>query len=394
MPDSGRRVLDEALVSERRLNIHAVDPEREAPESRYRGVGSELRAERCRLDLDLDDVSQRLRIRRSHLAAIEEGRFGDLPGRIYAIGFLRTYAEFLGADGDVCVQLFKDEAGTSGGHSRRLEFPVPPSENRRPGPVTLLVAIVLAAAVYAGWYTFDHGSEQLVDVVPEVPERFLRQLAESPSVGLDQGAFENSGHARSTSMAAPSQRAMTAVPGAAMAAERDERDLAPIALAGLNAPADSAETSVTAEPTVTAETTVVAAADGQSAAMSVSEIAEPVQVAIAPPPVPAAAQREDYVPRVYGIANSDARIVIRATGRAQVLVKQAGGRTVLPHRVLQAGDEYRAPNLDGLVLQSDNVAELEILVDGRLIGPMARLADSARMLALDPDSLLAHARRQ
>ncbi|MEC9346832.1 MAG: helix-turn-helix domain-containing protein [Pseudomonadota bacterium] len=389
MPDSGRRVLDEALASERRLNIHAVDPEREAPESRYRGVGSELRAERNRLGLDLDDVAQRLRIRKVHIAAIEEGRFGDLPGRIYAIGFLRSYAEFLGADGDVCVQLFKDEAGTSGGHSRRLEFPIPPSENRRPGPLTLLVALALAAVVYAGWYAYDRKGEQLVEVVPEVPERFLRQLADSPQAALDPGI---GGSGPRPAMAIPAVPATTAVPGAAMAAEQDPRALAPIALASMNSPATEAAAEA-AQSAPAAATGQAAATEGAGVpALSASEIAEPRQIALAgPPPVPAAVQRDDYVPRVYGIANVDARVVIRATGRAQVLVKQAGGRTVLPHRVLQAGDEYRAPNLEGLVLQSDNVDGLEVVVDGKVIGPVSVLADSSRMLALDPAVLLSRA---
>ncbi len=104
-----------------------------------------------------------------------KGVFGDLPGRIYAIGFLRSYAEFLGADGDVCVQMFKDEAGT-GGHSRRLEFPVPQNENRRPGKATLLVAVLLGAAVYGGWFVLQGKDQQTVDIVPEVPESIARQV--------------------------------------------------------------------------------------------------------------------------------------------------------------------------------------------------------------------------
>ncbi|MDF1736869.1 MAG: helix-turn-helix domain-containing protein, partial [Minwuia sp.] len=175
MPDSGRQIADDRSSREGRLNLYDVEETAGGGDGVYRGVGAELKSERERFGLLLSEVSERLRIRVAYLEAIEEGRFGDLPGRIYAIGFLRSYAEFLGADGDVCVQMFKDEAGT-GGHSRRLEFPVPQNENRRPGPATLLVAVLLGAAVYGGWFVLQGEDQQIVDIVPEVPESIARQV--------------------------------------------------------------------------------------------------------------------------------------------------------------------------------------------------------------------------
>ena len=125
--------------------------------------------------------------------------------------------------------------------------------------------------------------------------------------------------------------------------------------------------------------------------VAVEEPSVPQIAALGPPPLPPTAPRTEYVPRVFGVANTDARIVIRATDRAQIFVKQAGGRTVLPHRVLQAGDEYRVPSLDGLLIRSDNVNGLELVVDGRSLGPVGRLSDSQNNLALDPDWLLKNA---
>lgn len=409
MPDSGRRMLDDLLLRERRLNIHAVPPEPEVPETIYRGVGAELKAERERCGLELEDVSQRLRIRVAHLRSIEEGRFGDLPGRIYAIGFLRSYAEFLGADGDVCVQLFKDEAG-AGGHSKRLEFPIPQSENRRPGPLSLVVALLLAGAVYGGWHLYQNGGDQLVELVPEVPEHLVRELAERPPTEPVPPAFDATDATEMSVKPTPVvQRGPSeAVAGAAMAAESvpettatPETTVSPVMMAPVS------EHSATASPpadeapadTVTAAAPVVAApaAEPTSAEvppMAVTERAAPHELALAPavPPMPPTAQREDeYVPRVFGIANHDARIIVRATGRSQVLVKQAGGSTLLPHRVLQPGDQYRVPNLDGLVLQSDNIGALELVVDGHAIGSLGRLVDASSMLVLDPDRLLSEA---
>ena len=75
----------------------------EAREDRKPGVGALMRSAREGLGDDLADVSRMLRIRLPHLQAIEDGRFEDLPGPAYAVGFVRTYAEHLGLDGDEIV---------------------------------------------------------------------------------------------------------------------------------------------------------------------------------------------------------------------------------------------------------------------------------------------------
>ncbi len=430
MPDSGRHFSDEPETHGGRLNLHeVVDTEAEdSGEGIYRGVGAELRAERERYGLLLAEVGERLRIRTPYLEAIEAGRFGDLPGRIYAIGFLRSYAEFLGADGDVCVQMFKDEAG-SGGHSRRLEFPVPQNENRRPGTVTLLIAVLLGAAVYGGWFFLNGQDEQVVDLVPAVPERIARQVTPAPtgpSLAQDTGT---DGVATATeSQPGPSATIGqdSAATGGVMAANAadarpgltDDRaaplPLTAVEVATVNADADTpaaASTSPVQDGNTAAETVIgetvsrsgteavgfaatpagETTADAETETETETDVPVAVVAAIGPPPLPPTAPRTDYVPRVFGVANTDARIVIRATDRAQILVKQAGGRTVLPHRVLQAGDEYRAPDLDGLLIRSDNVAGLQLVVDGKELGSVARLADRQNNLALDADWLLANA---
>ncbi len=66
-------------------------------------VGAFLRASRLRRGEELADVAAQLRIRLVYLEAIEDGRFDALPGNTYAVGFIRTYAEYLGLDGQLVV---------------------------------------------------------------------------------------------------------------------------------------------------------------------------------------------------------------------------------------------------------------------------------------------------
>ncbi|PJK30004.1 helix-turn-helix domain-containing protein [Minwuia thermotolerans] len=421
-------------------------------EGRYTGIGAELKAERLRCGLSLEDVSQRLRIRVQHLHSIEEGRFGDLPGRIYALGFVRSYAEFLGADGDVCVRIFKDEVGPDG-HSRRLSFPTPPIENRRPGMMTLAVSLLLGALVYGGWYVYSNEGDRLAETVPAVPERFVEQSApasrSSDSI-VGANASERPAEDRAES------DVVTAETFAAGDAPAEDGETA--AEAGneppTNAEAPAPETSASVETTPNETTTIAeataaaqtaedsTASDGQGSAAASDEAPaggetvdaatppdlaaaepEPVEVApapaqettetasvtaepaapaavseddrlarLTPPPLPPSARRDGYVPRVFGITNRDARIVVRAVAPAQIIVKQSGGRTLLPHRMMQPGDSYRVPDTRGVILESENIDNLEIFLDGKSIGSAGVLAAPARALALTPEILRSLAR--
>jgi transcriptional regulator with XRE-family HTH domain len=104
-------------------------------------IGSSLREARTRRGLTLPDVERATHIRPRYLTAMEEDRFDTLPSPAYAKGFLRTYAEFLGLEG----QRFVDEYN--------VRFPpteetaaTPPQLVRRRRPLAnrVLVAVPIA----------------------------------------------------------------------------------------------------------------------------------------------------------------------------------------------------------------------------------------------------------
>ncbi len=144
----------------------------------YSGIGTELRAERQRRQITLFDVSNALRIQQSHLAALEEGRVADLPGATYATGFLRTYSDFLGLDGEEIVRQYKSE-GTLTHGERRLVFLEPEEEARRPGLILALISLIVAGAVYGGWIFLERQGLLPVEIVAEPPRRLAPyQVAE------------------------------------------------------------------------------------------------------------------------------------------------------------------------------------------------------------------------
>lgn len=74
-------------------------------------LGEMLRAARQDMGVSLAEVEQATKIRQRYLVALEDGDFASLPETIYVIGFLKTYARYLGLDPERTAQLFKEESG-------------------------------------------------------------------------------------------------------------------------------------------------------------------------------------------------------------------------------------------------------------------------------------------
>src|SRR5437588_11630047 len=68
-------------------------------------IGNSLREARVRQGLDYPQIELATKIRAKYIRALEDEQFELLPAETYIKGFLRSYAEFLGLDG----QLYVDE---------------------------------------------------------------------------------------------------------------------------------------------------------------------------------------------------------------------------------------------------------------------------------------------
>ena len=134
------------------------------------GVGEILRRRRESYGQDLPTVASQLHIRLTYLRAVETGRFKDLPGMAYASGFVRSYGDYLGLDGEELVRLFREEvAGVD--RQVRLNVPIVASEGRIPGGAVLLLSGFLAVLAYGVWYYLADRHKSLLDLVPEVPSQ-------------------------------------------------------------------------------------------------------------------------------------------------------------------------------------------------------------------------------
>ena len=133
------------------------------------GVGRLLKASRLRCGEELSDVAAMLCIRYTYLEAIEEDRFQDLPGRAYAIGFIRAYAEHLGLDSAEVVRRFKEDSAEV--TKTNLDFPIPVAEKGIPGGAILFVGAMIAVLAYGGWYLNTIQDGYLMELISPLPAR-------------------------------------------------------------------------------------------------------------------------------------------------------------------------------------------------------------------------------
>src|SRR5437588_3454167 len=74
-------------------------------------LGEQLRAQRERKGITLEQAAADTRIREKFLTALEAAAYPAVPGAVYTRGFLRNYAEYLELETDEMVVLFQHERG-------------------------------------------------------------------------------------------------------------------------------------------------------------------------------------------------------------------------------------------------------------------------------------------
>ena len=101
-------------------------------------IGSSLREARTRQGLELAELETRTKIRAKYLRALEADQFEVLPGHTYVKGFLRTYADSLGLDGQLYVDEYnsryvpgEDESAPLHPGARRSRRPASPPRAAR-----------------------------------------------------------------------------------------------------------------------------------------------------------------------------------------------------------------------------------------------------------------------
>ena len=300
-------------------------------------LGDELCAARLALGISVEEMAARLRIRRAHLEALEEGRLRDLPGAAYAVGFVRSYAAALGLDPDEMARRFRDLTGPAA-VKPRLVFPEPVPDRGMPAGLMIGVGAMVAVGAYVAWFNWSGGGSRTVDVVPPVPPR----------------------------LEAAAEQGRTQLP------TRDGASPGALPLAALPPPGGNTSAQAATVPAAPVPPAF------QAAAVSVTPAVPPVAAPAAPATAPAAPP-------------DGTRIVLRARASsgdgAWVQVRDPLSGQTLLNRVLRPGETWPVPPRAGLLLDTGKANELDILLDGQPQPTLEGVVGVRRNIALEPDRI-------
>jgi len=112
-------------------------------------IGSSLREARPRQELDFPELEERTKIRPKYLRALEDERFDILPAPTYVRGFLRSYAEALGLDGQPFVDEYNSRFTVGEDDAPLRARSAPPLRRERAPRESRLAAIALVAIAIA-----------------------------------------------------------------------------------------------------------------------------------------------------------------------------------------------------------------------------------------------------
>jgi cytoskeleton protein RodZ len=137
-------------------------------------IGNSLREARFRQQLEFGELEQATKIRARYLRALEEESFDTLPAQTYVKGFLRTYADYLGLDGQLYVDEYNSRFSAGEEEHRepvvsRRTSNVGRQQHRRLENRGVLLALAgigaLFALVIAAWKFSDTGTQR----IPNLP---------------------------------------------------------------------------------------------------------------------------------------------------------------------------------------------------------------------------------
>jgi hypothetical protein len=366
-------------------------------------LGDELRGERASMGKSLLDVQRELRIKASHIDAIENADPDAIPYASFVTGYVRAYARYLSLDEDLVLRRFCDETDfdpggrAAGAPVARAAKQTPARRRGRDDIDALFAGSRLAAASRAAHYNASLGATL----------RTAGSVAVMASLvaGLSYGAWSVLENIQRVGFA-PSPdapRALIAPPALGSAPLIAQAGVAPTAIidtAALSAVYAAQETPPPAfEPS---DGPISALDPSRSGVYAQKEAAQaeasrpvpidpPLQVALAALRVDGSSVgAPDLVEAADGAAPvDDGRVALIIRDEAWVRVRDGAG-SVAHEALMPAGGEWVAPaDMQGLTLRAGNAGGVYLRVGGALYGPLGRPGGVVSNIVLDADSVKA-----
>ena len=329
-------------------------------------VGAELRDARRRLGVDLETAASDLNIRADYLIGLERNDHAALPGLAYSIGFVRSYATYVGLEPAKMARRFREETSKSP-VKQDYTWLKPIEQSRFSRSLVLVLSLAIAGSAYTAWYY------RTADV---------RKPAAAADAAIIQGAAP-------VSAARADEAGKTAgtvrPPGSGAYSDED---------AGAEATAppardDNAGLPASARPDGTLE-------DGAGAQREVETAALPPGTSVSAPSGdttrPGRDDAPDREPQSTVPTPAPApTIILKALGLVWIRVRDPGTGRVVVEGIMKQGNEITVPDEAGLVLDAGRPNQIEFSIGGKSAGLAGESAAVRHNISLDPARLVRNA---
>ncbi len=303
-------------------------------------IGSVLKAAREASGASLDDVSALLKIRSVHLQALEEDDFDNVPGSVYAIGFIRTYANHLGLNGAELIGRYK--AATQPPHQQEDGYNPQTEAEPVSGALKIAIAVIGVFAFYILWLIAggaggsDPETRTVSAPVPQ-QEKIETPKAETPKPTPRPTSEETQNTESPSSAPSTSPSSSPSKPPANVLSANDTAAVLPEADPVSSQPAVEVQ-AIGSLPQAAGDTDI---SDSATAALAVDEAAE------------------------------NAEIEIRALRRTWMRIEDPDGK-VLFSSIIREGEGFTFGAADSYTLATRDAGALEYRVNEQQVGAVGR----------------------
>ena len=120
-------------------------------------LGNVLTRAREEMGLSIEEVAQNTKIRAKYIQALEQGNIDEIPGKVYALGFLKSYCELLQLDYKELQEYFNANYQEKDEFVKSLETAVPEDKKAQMGNISnkrVVLLALLGACILFGGITF------------------------------------------------------------------------------------------------------------------------------------------------------------------------------------------------------------------------------------------------
>ena len=364
-------------------------------------IGVQLRGARKETGRSVADVANELRINVGYLNAIENGEIDALPSSTYVAGFLRSYGNLVGFDGNELARTYLGRVDNAD-RQPTYSFPQNNVKPQRSGALMASFAVILAVAGYVGWYWTETKSDKdnngtaIIASAPATSET-------GPGVaGIGTPAIiEPDGTAQTVFAEGETEESLASDIGTSQQLGNEPALMKPVAdevtpeatkiKNGNDAESVIAETDLAFNDAVSNETVIEAETPIMNVTTADTQIASNDTTISSSDGRKILPDDNNNVSQSSAIANQRdplQEITIRATGSSWVEIIRNNGEEVMT-QLMRVGDTYVVDGAENLYLSTGNAGGIEFVITGGDTISAGAIGEIVRDLPLSVDKLRA-----